>query len=160
MSTGDDPGWTRAQVNRARLEATEDEASAPRLLHVVACALIDADRRVLVAKRPAGKHLAGLWEFPGGKIEPGETPEAALVRELREELGISTQQSCLAPAAFASHGYDEFHLVLLLFLCRKWDGDSKGQEGADTRWVRVPELFSLAMPPADRPLIGLLAQLV
>jgi len=130
------------------------------LLHVVAAALIDVDGRVLVAQRPAGKHLAGTWEFPGGKIEPGETPETALVRELREELGIDTATSCLAPAGFASHAYAEFHLILLLFGCRKWTGTPRGREGQAVRWVRAPELFSLDMPPADRPLLGLLAAFV
>jgi 8-oxo-dGTP diphosphatase len=126
------------------------------LLQVVAAALVDTDGRVLVAQRPAGKHLAGQWEFPGGKIEPGETPEAALVRELAEELGIATHSSCLAPAGFASHAYDEFHLVLLLFAIRKWTGTPRGNDGQQLRWVRPPELFALDMPPADRPLLGLL----
>jgi len=130
------------------------------LLHVVAAALIDTDGRVLVAQRPAGKHLAGRWEFPGGKIEPGETPEAALVRELAEELGILTHASCLAPAGFASHAYDEFQLVLLLFAIRKWQGTPIGQAGQAVRWLRPPALFGLDMPPADRPLLGLLNLLV
>jgi len=130
------------------------------LLHVVAAALIDADGRVLVAQRPAGKSLAGLWEFPGGKIEAGETPEAALVRELDEELGISVHTSCLAPAGFASHAYPDFHLVLLLFAIRKWQGIPIGNAGQALRWVRPPALFSLDMPPADRPLLGLLNLLI
>ncbi len=130
------------------------------LLHVVAAALIDADGRVLVAQRPEGKHLAGQWEFPGGKIEPGESPEAALVRELEEELGIGVHQSCLAPAGFASHAYDDFQLVLLLFAIRKWQGVPRGMAGQGVRWVRPPELFGLDMPPADRPLLGLLNLLV
>ncbi|MGL4542384.1 MAG: (deoxy)nucleoside triphosphate pyrophosphohydrolase [Polymorphobacter sp.] len=132
-----------------------DRAGLP-LLVVVAAALVDADGRVLVAQRPAGKHLAGQWEFPGGKIEPGESPEAALVRELGEELGIRTHSSCLAPAGFASHAYDEFQLLLLLFAIRKWQGIPKGSDGQAVRWVRPPELFGLDMPPADRPLLGLL----
>jgi 8-oxo-dGTP diphosphatase len=133
---------------------------AQRIVHVAACALVDVDRRVLVAARPLGKHMAGLWEFPGGKIEPGETPEQALVRELAEELGIETRESCLAPAAFASHPYDDFHLVLLLFLCRKWRGTPRGRQGQPVRWAKVPELYGLDMPPADRPLLGILTELV
>ena len=127
---------------------------------VVAAALVDADGRVLVAERPAGKHLSGTWEFPGGKIEPGETPEAALVRELHEELGIDTETACLAPAAFASHHYDEFHLLLLLYVCRKWKGTPRGRDGQRLRWETTAGLFRLDMPPADRPLIGLLAALI
>jgi 8-oxo-dGTP diphosphatase len=130
------------------------------LLHVVAAALVDADGRVLVAERPQGKHLAGMWEFPGGKIEPGETPEAALIRELAEELGIDVHQSCLAPAGFASHPYDDFHLIMLLFVARKWRGTPHGQAGQALRWLRAPALFALDMPPADRPLLGLLNLLV
>jgi 8-oxo-dGTP diphosphatase len=126
------------------------------ILLVAAAALVDADGRVLVAQRPTDTHLAGTWEFPGGKVEAGEPPELALVRELREELGIDTTASCLAPCGFASHAYDRFHLVLLLFACRKWQGRPAGQQGQAVRWVRVPEMFALDMPPADRPLIGLL----
>ncbi|MBB4632048.1 8-oxo-dGTP diphosphatase MutT [Sphingosinicella soli] len=127
---------------------------------VVAAALIDPDGRILLAERPAGKHLAGTWEFPGGKVEPGETPEAALIRELREELGIETEASCLAPATFASHGYDHFHLVLMLYVCRKWQGTPHGHDGQRLRWERVNDLFAIDMPPADRPLIGTLAALI
>ena len=116
---------------------------------VVAAALIDADRRVLVAQRSDGR-----WEFPGGKVEPGETPEAALVRELAEELGIETATTCVTPAGFASHHGDDVHLVLLLFACRNWHGAPKGLLGQAVRWLRVPELYGLAMPPADVPLIG------
>lgn len=130
------------------------------ILLVAAAALVDPDGRVLVAQRPAGKHLAGTWEFPGGKVEPGEPPELALVRELREELGIDTAASCLAPCGFASHAYERFHLVMLLFACRKWHGRPAGQQGQAVRWVRVPELFQLDMPPADRPLLGLLQALL
>ena len=115
---------------------------------------------MLVAQRPEGKHLAGQWEFPGGKIEPRESPEMALVRELEEELGIGVHQSCLAPAGFASHAYDEFQLVLLLFAIRKWQGVPRGMAGQGVSWVRPPELFGLDMPPADRPLLGLLNLLV
>ncbi|BBE33542.1 NTP pyrophosphohydrolase [Sphingosinicella microcystinivorans] len=127
---------------------------------VVAAALIDRDGRVLLAERPAGKHLAGTWEFPGGKVETGETPEAALIRELREELGIETEASCLAPATFASHAYEHFHLVLMLYVCRKWQGTPHGHDGQRLRWERVNDLFSIDMPPADRPLIGTLAALI
>ncbi len=130
------------------------------ILTVVAAALIDADGRVLVAQRPAGTHLAGQWEFPGGKIEPGETPETALVRELAEELGVDTHESCLAPAGFASHAYADFHLVLLLFACRRWHGTPAGRQRQQIAWHRPNALFGIDMPPADRPLVGLLAALV
>lgn len=145
-------------MSRANHDVNHFVGPPPRL--VVAAALVDADGRVLVAERPAGKHLAGTWEFPGGKVEIGETPEAALIRELREELGIETETSCLAPAVFASHAYDEFHLVLLLYVCRKWRGSPRGHDGQRVRWEPVPGLFKLDMPPADRPLIGLLAALI
>lgn len=138
----------------------EEPPSGLPILLVAAAALVDADGRVLVAQRPSGKHLAGAWEFPGGKVELGEPPELALVRELHEELGIDTTASCLAPCGFASHAYGEFHLVLLLFACRKWQGQPVGQQGQAVRWVRVPELFKLDMPPADRPLLGLLQALL
>ncbi len=127
---------------------------------VVAAALIDRDGRVLLAERPAGKHLAGTWEFPGGKVEAGETPEAALIRELHEELGIDTEASCLAPATFASHTYEDFHLLLMLYVCRKWRGTPHGHDGQRLRWERINDLFSIDMPPADRPLIGTLAALI
>ena len=130
-------------------------AGLPILL-VSAAALVDRDGRILVAQRPAGKHLAGTWEFPGGKVEPGEAPESALVRELQEELGIDTHESCLAPCGFASHSYDDFHLVLLLFAIRKWTGTPHGRDGQAVKWVRPADLFSLDMPPADRPLLGLI----
>lgn len=130
------------------------------LVLVSAAALVDRDGRVLIAQRAAGKHLEGLWEFPGGKVEPGESPEAALVRELREELGIDTAQSCLAPCGFVSHAYDDFRLLMLLFACRKWRGSPHGQQGQAVRWARVPEMFTLPMPPADRPLLGLLQALL
>ncbi len=130
------------------------------ILLVAAAALVDADGRVLVAARQADTHLAGLWEFPGGKVEAGETPEAALVRELAEELGVDTSASCLAAAGFASHAYDAFHLVLLLFVCRRWQGTPTGRQGQTLRWCRIPDLFALDMPPADRPLIGLLDALL
>jgi len=129
-------------------------------LIVVAVALVDQDGRLLVQQRPEGKSMAGLWEFPGGKIEPGETPEAALVRELREELAIDVEAACLAPACFASDALGEGHLLLLLYVCRKWQGTPQPIHASALRWVRPVELHGLAMPPADKPLIGLLEALV
>lgn len=126
------------------------------LLLVAAVALIDVEGRVLLAERPAGKSLAGLWEFPGGKVEAGETPEAALIRELHEELGIETWQSCLAPLTFASHAYADFHLLMPLFACRKWGGIVTPREGQRLAWVRPADLRSYDMPPADLPLIPIL----
>jgi len=123
---------------------------------VSAVALIDRDGRILLAQRPAGKSMAGLWEFPGGKVEPDETPEAALIRELHEELGIGTWSSCLAPLTFASHGYDDFHLLMPLFACRKWEGIPRAKEGQRLKWVLAKELSALPMPPADIPLIPVL----
>ncbi|MET4130127.1 8-oxo-dGTP diphosphatase MutT [Roseovarius sp. MBR-6] len=123
---------------------------------VSAVALIDVDGRVLLAQRPMGKSMAGLWEFPGGKVEPGETPEAALIRELHEELGIGTWASCLAPLTFASHSYADFHLLMPLFACRKWEGTPQGREGQALKWVRAQELRTYPMPPADLPLIPIL----
>ncbi|MGX0902157.1 8-oxo-dGTP diphosphatase [Roseovarius sp. MBR-79] len=123
---------------------------------VSAVALIDVDGRVLLAQRPMGKSMAGLWEFPGGKVEPGETPEAALIRELHEELGIDTWASCLAPLTFASHSYADFHLLMPLFACRKWEGTPQGREGQALKWVRAQELRTYPMPPADLPLIPIL----
>jgi len=130
------------------------------LLHVVAVALIDADGRVLVQQRPPGKAMAGLWEFPGGKIEPGETPEVALVRELQEELGITVPIACLAPATFASERLGERHLLLLLYIARKWQGTPRPLDATAFKWLRPVELHGLDMPPADRPLVGLLEALV
>lgn len=123
---------------------------------VSAVALIDVDGRVLLAQRPEGKSLAGLWEFPGGKVEAGETPEIALIRELQEELGIDTWQSCLAPLTFASHSYPEFHLLMPLFACRRWNGTPTGREGQNLAWVRPQSLRDYPMPPADLPLIPIL----
>ena len=123
---------------------------------VSAVALVDADGRVLIAQRPEGKAMAGLWEFPGGKIEPGETPEVALVRELKEELGIETWDSCLAPLTFASHSYDDFHLLMPLFICRKWQGIVAPKEGQKLKWVYVKELRDYPMPAADIPLVPIL----
>jgi 8-oxo-dGTP diphosphatase len=134
-------------------------AGVPILL-VSAVALLDADNRVLLAQRPEGKSMAGLWEFPGGKVEPGETPEAALIRELNEELGIDTHESCLAPIGFASHGYDEFHLLMPLFVCRKWQGEPTAQEGQTLTWVRPNALRNYPMPPADVPLVTQLQDLL
>lgn len=123
---------------------------------VSAVALIDPDGRILLAQRPKGKSMAGLWEFPGGKVEPGETPEAALIRELGEELGINTWASCLAPLTFASHSYDDFHLIMPLFACRKWEGFVTPLEGQKLAWVRSKDLKNFEMPPADKPLVAIL----
>ncbi len=127
---------------------------------MAAVALVDADGRVLLARRPEGKAMAGLWEFPGGKVADGETPEQALIRELREELGIDTEQSCLAPLAFASHGYDDFHLLMPLYVCRVWHGTAVAREGQELRWVRPARLRDFPMPPADAPLIPVLRDLL
>ena len=127
-----------------------------RLILVAAVALIDRDGRVLLAQRPEGKSMAGLWEFPGGKVEPGETPEACLIRELQEELGIDTWESCLAPLTFASHGYADFHLLMPLFACRKWEGIVQGREGQALAWAAPNELRDYPMPEADIPLIPIL----
>jgi 8-oxo-dGTP diphosphatase len=127
---------------------------------VVACALVDADRRVLIGQRPAGKAMAGLWEFPGGKLEAGETPEAALIRELQEELGISTKEACLAPLSFVSHAYESFHLVMPVYVCRKWQGVAVAREHQALKWVRPTALRDYPMPPADEPLIAPLCDLL
>ncbi|CAH1664556.1 (Deoxy)nucleoside triphosphate pyrophosphohydrolase [Hyphomicrobiales bacterium] len=131
-----------------------------KLLLVVACALIDADNRVLVTQRPEGKALAGLWEFPGGKLEAGERPEPALIRELHEELGITVKEDCLAPLTFASYAYPEFHLLMPLYICRRWEGTVVSGEGQALKWVRPGKLRDLAMPPADEPLIPPLIDLL
>ena len=123
---------------------------------VSAVALIDPDGRILIAQRPKGKSMEGLWEFPGGKVEPGESPEAALIRELQEELGIDTWESCLAPLTFASHRYDDFHLLMPLFACRKWQGTPRSVEGQTLKWVYAQDLRTYPMPPADIPLIPIL----
>ena len=127
-----------------------------KIILVSAVALIDTDGRVLLAQRPEGKSLAGLWEFPGGKVEPGESPETALIRELKEELAIDTFSSCLAPLTFASHAYPDFHLLMPLFACRKWQGIATGIEGQKLAWVRPNDLRNYPMPPADLPLIPIL----
>ncbi len=133
--------------------------SKPMLL-VVALALVDSDARVLVARRPEGKPMAGLWEFPGGKVADGETPEAALIREMGEELGIDTAASCLAPFTFASHDYDDFHLLMPLYVCRVWKGVVKPREGQELKWVRPADLVDYPMPPADKPLVAMLRDLL
>ncbi len=127
-----------------------------KLVLVAALALIDEDDRVLLAQRPDGKVMAGLWEFPGGKLETGETPEAALIREIREELGIVLHKPCLAPLTFASHAYDNFHLLMPLFICRRWEGELTPMEGQKLAWVRANKLRDYPMPPADTPLIAIL----
>ncbi len=130
------------------------------ILLVAAAALVDIDGRVLIAERPEGRDMAGLWEFPGGKVHEGETPEAALVRELHEELGIDTRQSCLAPIAFASHAYEDFHLLMPLYACRTWRGNPHGREGQRLAWVKPARLADYPMPPADVPLVALLRDLL
>lgn len=131
-----------------------------KIVLVSAAALVDPDGRVLLARRPEGKAMAGLWEFPGGKVEPGETPEAALIREMREELGIDTEESCLAPLTFASHAYADFHLLMPLFVCRKWRGTPAPREGQALAWARPSRLRDYPMPPADLPLIPMLRDLL
>ena len=131
-----------------------------KLVLVAACALIDGDGRVLLAQRPEGKSMAGLWEFPGGKIEPGERPEQTLIRELNEELAIQVKEDCLAPYAFASHGYEGFHLLMPLYLCRRWEGIAGAQEGQTLAWVRPKDMAAYAMPPADIPLVAQLRDLL
>jgi 8-oxo-dGTP diphosphatase len=131
-----------------------------KLVLVAACALIDVDGRVLLAQRPAGKLMAGLWEFPGGKVESGERPEDSLIRELKEELGIVVREACLAPLTFASHAYPEFHLLMPLFVCRRWDGMVTPREGQRLAWVRPNRLREYPMPPADEPLIAHLTGLL
>ena len=130
------------------------------MLLVVACALVDADNRVLLAQRPEGKSMAGLWEFPGGKVLPGETPENALIRELREELAIDVTESCLAPFTFASHAYSDFHLLMPLYVCRRWNGRIAAREHARLAWVRPNRMASWPMPPADGPLVAMLCDLL
>jgi 8-oxo-dGTP diphosphatase len=131
-----------------------------KLTLVVACALVDVDRRVLIAQRPEGKTLAGLWEFPGGKVEPGERPEVTLIRELKEEIGITVEEPCLAPLTFASHAYESFHLLMPLYVCRRWEGLVTAREGQQLAWVRANKLRDYPMPPADLPLIPHLEDLL
>ena len=131
-----------------------------KLVLVAACALVDTDGRVLLAERPAGKSMAGLWEFPGGKIEAGERPEETLIRELKEELGIDVREPCLAPLTFASHAYPDFHLLMPLYVCRRWEGTVVAKEGQQLKWVRPNKLRDFPMPPADEPLIAHLTTLL
>ena len=134
--------------------------SETKLTLVVACALVDADKRVLLAQRPEGKAMAGLWEFPGGKVEPGERPETTLIRELKEEIGITVTEPCLAPLTFASHAYESFHLLMPLYICRRWEGLVVAREGQALAWVRANKLRDYKMPPADIPLIPHLQDLL
>ena len=136
------------------------ERSGKSVLLVVACALVDPDGRVLIARRPEGKSMAGLWEFPGGKVQPGETPEEALIRELEEELSIDVPAACLAPLTFTSHAYEAFHLLMPLYVCRKWSGTVRATEGQELKWVKPARLRDYPMPPADLPLIGHLMDLI
>ena len=131
-----------------------------KLVLVAACALVDTDARVLIAQRPAGRPMAGLWEFPGGKLDAGERPEDTLIRELKEELGISVEENCLAPLAFASHTYPDFHLLMPLYVCRRWQGTVTPLEGQNLAWVRCNRLRDYPMPPADEPLIAHLMTLL
>jgi 8-oxo-dGTP diphosphatase len=140
--------------------ATSDSSMSLNVRLVVACALVDRDGRVLLAKRPPGRPLAGLWEFPGGKVNAGESPEAAMVRELREELGIDVAERCLAPFTFASHRYEEFHLLMPLYVCRNWQGVVVAREGQEIAWARPARLGEFAMPPADEPLKAMLRDLL
>jgi 8-oxo-dGTP diphosphatase len=134
--------------------------SQTKLVLVAACALVDPDGRILLAQRPDGKSMAGLWEFPGGKVENGERPEQTLIRELDEELGIAVKEDCLAPFAFASHGYEAFHLLMPLYLCRRWEGIVSPREGQKLAWVRTKEMSAFPMPPADIPLVAQLRDLL
>ncbi len=146
-----------ATAGRAEPASASAETSGTKpIVLVAACALIDSDGRVLLARRPEGRAMAGLWEFPGGKVGPGETPEAALIRELHEELGIDVSAACLAPFAFASHGYERFHLLMPLYLCRRWQGEPEGRENQALAWVRPQRLADYPMPDADKPLVPLL----
>jgi 8-oxo-dGTP diphosphatase len=140
--------------------STAATAAEVRLVLVAAVALVDTDGRVLLARRPEGKAMAGLWEFPGGKVKPGETPESALIRELTEELGIDVHASCLAPFAFASHAYSEFHLLMPLYVCRKWSGIPLPREGQRLAWAWPAQLSDYPMPPADKPLVAMLRDLL
>ena len=135
-------------------------ADGPPVVLVAAAALVDADGRVLLAQRPPGKSMAGLWEFPGGKVNAGETPEAALIRELSEELGVDVAASCLAPFTFASYSYPDFHLLMPLYVCRKWSGTPAAREGQRLAWVRPAQLGDYPMPPADKPLVAMLRDLL
>lgn len=145
----------------AATEADAEKSAPPaRLVLVAACALVDADGRVLIARRPQGKPMAGLWEFPGGKVKDGERPEASLIRELKEELAIDVTEACLAPLTFASHPYEDFHLLMPLYVCRRWEGTVTPREGQELKWVRPNRLKDYPMPPADVPLIAQLRDLL
>jgi 8-oxo-dGTP diphosphatase len=144
--------WGAGEVD---LDARASRGALPQIL-VVAAALVDVDNRVLLAQRPSGKSMAGLWEFPGGKVDAGETPEAALIRELQEELGIDTRESCLAPFTFASHSYDDFHLLMPVYIIRTWQGTPTSREDQNLKWVAPLKLKNYPMPPADVPLIAML----
>ncbi len=152
-------GMPTLRYRLARADWETQSAEKPTLL-VVAVAMVDADGRVLMAKRPEGKKLAGLWEFPGGKVSPGETPEAALIRELEEELGVDTRESCLAPFTFASHEYEDFRLLMPLYVCRVWHGTPHAREGQELSWVRPVRMRDYPMPPADEPLVAMLCDLL
>ncbi|HAT85082.1 MAG TPA: 8-oxo-dGTP diphosphatase MutT [Rhizobiales bacterium] len=143
-----------------KVEPVSIDNPSVKLLLVVAVALVDIDNRILIAQRPEGKNLAGMWEFPGGKVDTGERPEQALIRELEEELGIQTWESCLAPLTFASHAYEDFHLLMPLYICRRWEGVPQSKEGQALKWVRAGVLRDYPMPPADIPLIPPLIDLL
>jgi 8-oxo-dGTP diphosphatase len=147
---------TAADSGDGRDDARKPDSGPVAIVLVAAVALLDADDRVLIARRPEGKAMAGLWEFPGGKVNPGETPEAALIRELDEELGIEVGGACLAPFTFASHRYPDFHLLMPLYLCRRWRGEVRAREHSELKWVRAVRLGDYAMPPADLPLVTML----
>ena len=146
---------TEADHPEAVADGAASHPDVPMVL-VAAVALIDADGRVLLARRPEGKFMAGLWEFPGGKVKAGETPEAALAREIKEELGVDLSEDCVAPFSFASHRYPDFHLLMPLYLCRKWDGIPAPREGQELKWLRPNRMAGVAMPPADTPLVAML----
>lgn len=143
-------------VDPACLQIADRVQPALPVVVVAAAALVDIDGRVLLTQRPAGKRMAGLWEFPGGKVLPGEAPETALVRELKEELDVDITESCLAPLTFASHAYEDFHLLMPLYVCRVWKGSPRPMEGQELKWLRPVAMAALAMPPADKPLVALL----
>jgi 8-oxo-dGTP diphosphatase len=154
---------TFIQMNSSRLNArfpNVDPIVGVKLLLVAACALIDADGRVLLAQRPEGRPMAGFWEFPGGKVEEGERPEDTLIRELHEELGITVREACLAPLTFASHAYEDFHLLMPLYVCRRWEGTVAAREAQQLAWVRPNKLRDYPMPPADVPLVSHLTTLI
>ena len=160
ITGAEDPDERASEPPGGCWSAEERAAAGKPSLLVAAVALVDVDGRVLLARRPEGKAMAGLWEFPGGKVGPGETPEQCVVRELMEELGVDTRQSCLAPIGFASHAYEDFHLLMPLYVCRTWRGTPTAREGQELAWVRPARLGDYDMPPADAPLIPLLRDLL